>query len=253
MSFKNLRVAVLLLVLLVVIGNSYRDKHQNWDRAVYIGLYPINADGSPKVQAYIEQLTPQDFRVIDTYMSDQSKKFGRPVKMYYRLGETVANKPPAVPRNGTMTDAIIWSLKFRYYAYKNRPNTSFKPNLTLFLQYYDPDTPILTHTSTALQNGRIGVVNLFASAKKADTNNVVIAHESLHGFGAIDHYDLRNGQPLYPIGYANPDQTPLYPQKKAALMAVHRPLAPDKFIMAKSLDETVINDFTAKEVGWVDD
>ena len=251
--FKKLRVALLLSVLIVVIANAYRDGNQNWDRVVYVGLYPINADGSATTQAYIEQLTPQDFKVIDSYMAEQSKQFGRPVKMYYRLGEPVAKKPPAVPRNGTITDAIIWSLKFRYYAYKNRPKDTAKPSLTLFLQHYDPSNPVLTHTSTALQNGRIGVVNLFATPKKADTNNVVIAHESLHGFGATDKYNLSDGQPLYPQGFAEPNKSPPYPQKYAALMAVHIPISPNQYKMPKGLEQTQINRFTAKEIGWLDD
>jgi hypothetical protein len=57
-------------------------------------------------------------------------------------------------------------------------------------------------------------VNLFATKTQASQNQVVIVHELLHGFGAQDKYDLKTGQPLYPLGYAQPEKVPLYPQSE---------------------------------------
>ncbi len=92
-------------------------------------------------------------------------------------------------------------------------------NCYLFLNYYDPAlTKELKH-STALQKGGIGSVNLFASNKQTEQNKVVLAHELLHAFGASDRSDLATGQPMYPAGYAYPNQQPLFPQAKAELMA----------------------------------
>lgn len=249
--FKNIRILILLSILLVVAVNSFYDKNQDWSQAVYIGLYPINADGTPIVDDYIAKLNQKDFDEIDDYIKKQSAQYQPSVRMYYRLGDKVTALPPEVPRNGGVMEAIIWSLKFRYYAFKNRPEDSIKPSLTLFLQYHSPDKSIITDTSTALQNGRIGVVNLFASDKKLDTNNVVIAHESLHGFGASDKYNLATGEPIYPYGYANPNQKPVYPQKQAELMAINKAVSANEFKMAKNLDETMIGELTATEMGWL--
>lgn len=250
--FKNIRILILLSILLIVAVNSFYDKNQDWKQPIYIGLYPINADGSAVVDQYIATLTQEDFKQIDDYIAKQSANFNRPAYMYYRLGEKVDIKPPEVPRNGGIMDAIVWSLKFRYYAYKHRPESNVKPSLTLFLQYHSPDKKIIMDTSTALQNGRIGVVNLFATKDKAQTNNVVIAHESLHGFGATDKYDLSNGMPIYPYGYANPTQNPTYPQAQAELMAMHKATSSTQFEMARSLNETVIGEMTATEIGWIE-
>lgn len=109
---------------------------------------------------------------------------------------------------------------------------------------------MLVHQSTALENGRIGVVNLFADEKKHHSNMVVLAHESLHGFGATDKYDLRTGHAIFPEGYANATQNPLYPQQKAELMAMHIMQTPNTHKMARTLDKTVIGDKTAREIGW---
>lgn len=249
--FKNIRVAILLGILLIVAVNSFNDKHQNWQKPVYVALYPINVDQSPKVSAYLKTLSNNDFKEIETFLRAQGEHYGKQVNFYYRLGQEVMVAPPAVPRNGGVWDAMIWSLKFRYYHLRHKPNTDFAPSLSLYLQYHDDGKRILMDTSTALQNGRIGVVNLFGSAKNAPTNNVVLTHESLHGFGATDKYDLSNGIPIYPYGYANPNQNPVYPQTQAELMAMHIAKTPTKFEMPKNLVQVVVGELTAKEIGWL--
>ena len=37
-----------------------------------------------------------------------------------------------------------------------------------------------------------------------EENNVIVAHEILHTFGATDKYDPATTQPRYPDGYAEP-------------------------------------------------
>ena len=48
-------------------------------------------------------------------------------------------------------------------------------------------------------------------------NSIVITHELLHTVGASDKYDLRTGSPLFPSGYGDRDQDPLYPQERIRL------------------------------------
>lgn len=249
--FKNIRILILLCILLIVAVNSFRDKNHNWQQPVYVAIYPINVDNSPEVAKYISTLKDSDFKEIETYLTTQSKQYHQNASFYYRLGQTVIDEPPAVPRNSGVVGAMIWSLKFRYYAYKNAHDVGVPTNLRLFLRYHSPDKKILTETSTALQNGRIGVVNLFGTESKTANNNVVIAHETLHAFGATDKYDLKTGIPLYPHGYANPTQNPALPQTQAELMAVHIPKTQDKFEMARALKQTVVGEMTAMEIGWV--
>ena len=77
-----------------------------------------------------------------------------------------------------------------------------------------------------------------------------MVHELLHTFGATDKYDLSTGQPIYPIGYADSNQQPLYPQRQAELMAGYVPLSQSKSKMPESLQQTRINEITAIELGW---
>jgi len=77
---------------------------------------------------------------------------------------------------------------------------------------------------------------------------VVIAHELLHTLGATDKYDP-DGQPLYPIGFADFIAEPCYPQSMAEIMAGRIPLSPGKAEIPKNLAETVIGYATAAEIG----
>ncbi|MDO4896101.1 MAG: hypothetical protein Q3971_01955 [Moraxella sp.] len=248
--FKNLRILILLCIFLIVAVNNFRDKNHDWQKPIYVALYPINVDNSPEVAKYIASLSDKDFKEIGSYLNGESKKYGKNVHFYYLLGQEVKVMPPPVPKSGGVIDVMIWSLKFRYYAHKNAHDVGVPTNLRLFLQYHSLNKKVLTETSTALQNGRIGVVNLFGTPAKTANNNVVIAHESLHAFGASDKYDLSNGIPMYPHGYANPTQNPRYPQTHAELMAVHIPTSPTKFDMARDLTQTVVGEMTAMEMKW---
>jgi hypothetical protein len=82
-------------------------------------------------------------------------------------------------------------------------------------------------------------------------NHVIIAHELLHTVGAIDKYDPRTNQPLYPIGYANPEQSPLHPQKKAEIMAGRIAIAQYKAKQPEKLKQVILGEATAIEINWL--
>ena len=109
-------------------------------------------------------------------------------------------------------------------------------------------TPTVPH-SLGLTKGLIGVVYAFASPVMSGANTVVIAHELLHTVGATDKYGPDDA-PRFPDGYGDPRQIPLYPQKKAELMAGRRMLSVDRWEQASSLDEVVIGAATALEIRW---
>jgi hypothetical protein len=81
-------------------------------------------------------------------------------------------------------------------------------------------------------------------------NNVVIAHEILHTLGASDKYDLATLAPLYPIGYAEPAQNPLYPQTLTEIMAGRYAIDAQNSEMPESLTEVRVGEATALEIRW---
>jgi hypothetical protein len=81
-------------------------------------------------------------------------------------------------------------------------------------------------------------------------NCIVIAHELLHTLGATDKYDPADGKPVFPVGFAEPDRHPLYPQPFAEIMAGRRMVSESLWEMPSSLDEVTIGETTATEINW---
>jgi hypothetical protein len=121
----------------------------------------------------------------------------------------------------------------------------------LFVLYHDPALRSRLPHSVGLQKGLLGVVNAFAARPQAGSNNVVIAHELLHTFGATDKYDPATTLPVFPDGYADPGRNPVHPQDAAEIMAGRIPRGPATADMPTGLDETVIGGKTAREINWV--
>ncbi|WP_436872150.1 hypothetical protein [Acinetobacter haemolyticus] len=250
--WKNIRIACLLMVLLIVAVNAYRDQNQDWNQPINILLHPINADGLVTTQQYIQQLQSTDFAEVKHYLEKNSQQYrGQSSYFMVQIGRQLHQTPPKMPEQPSILNNILWSLKFRFYAWKQHQTIDGLPTLTLYLNFYDPKQNRELKHSTALERGRIGSVNLFASQKQAGQNNVVLLHELLHGFGATDKYDLNTGEPIFPIGYAQPDKQPLYPQTEAEIMGGRVPLSAHKSKMPNDLNETMISALTAQEVGWV--
>jgi hypothetical protein len=146
---------------------------------------------------------------------------------------------------------MLWSLKFRLFAWQNSPKVNIRPDIRLYLLYYNPKNNTVLGHSTALNKGRIGRVNLFASSAYAKKNLVVTTHELLHTLSATDKYDLQSTLPIYPDGYAEPDKMPLYPQNFAELMGGRIPKNDSEAEIPKSLRHTMIGEKTAREIGWL--
>ena len=139
----------------------------------------------------------------------------------------------------------------RYWAWSVPDHGSGpKPDVQLFILYYDPATSSTLPHSIGVQKGLFGIVNAFADRRMEGSNDTVIAHELLHTLGAIDKYSLNTNQPLHPVGFADPDRVPIYPQTHAELMGGRIPLSPSESDIPASLRQVVIGPLTAREIGW---
>ena len=73
--WKNIRVVVLLTILLIVAVNAFRYQNQNWNQPVIVLLHPINADGLPETEKYIQQLQLNDFADVKLYLEQNSRQY----------------------------------------------------------------------------------------------------------------------------------------------------------------------------------
>ncbi|HEX5127553.1 MAG TPA: hypothetical protein VFW00_12485 [Rhodocyclaceae bacterium] len=252
--FKKLRIAVLLFILATVAVNAWRAKAKvtEWKSTLHVAMFPINADGSDASQRYIQDLQKDDFEPIEHFIASQAQRYDvnviRPVSV--ELGAAMNTLPPALTPHPNMLDAISWSLRMRWWAWRNTPEVSVRPDVRMYLLYHDPATTNYLPHSIGLAKGQIGMAHIFASRNANGSNAVVITHEMLHTFGATDRYAADSNMPRFPDGFANPGQTPRYPQTAAEIMAGRIPISETEARIPDGLFEAMIGPETAAEIGW---
>jgi len=253
---KRIRVLILLLILLFVALNTFFDRvySTDWDIPLRVAVFPINADGSDVAQRYIDSLERNHFTSVETFFTQQAARYGVELERPFRLtvAAPIRELPPAVDRSSGPFGIAMWSLRMRYWVWRVPvlpPGPS--PDIRLFVLYHDPTrSPSLPH-SLGLQKGLFAVVNAFADRREEGSNDTVIAHELLHTVGATDKYDLATNLPIVPIGIADPDRQPLYPQSRAELMGGRVALSPDRAEIPESLRKVIVGPATALEIRWV--
>ena len=80
-------------------------------------------------------------------------------------------------------------MRLRWWAWRHDRYDGPRPHVRVFVQYFAPLADHALAHSLGLRGGMIVIANAFASAEQEGANNVVIAHELLHTFGATDKYD----------------------------------------------------------------
>ena len=241
-----------MLVLLTVAASALIDRWSTarWDETLSIGVYPIPADDSPAVAAYVSRLTSQQLAPIEDFFSVEARHYGlqqmRPVKLW--LYAPLKELPPRLDPGSGALGTMFWSLRLRWYAWQNA--SDHVGIIRVFILYHDPvRTPIVPH-SLGMRKGLIGVVYAFADTEMTGTNNVVIAHEVLHALGATDKYDMQTLQPLYPQGYGDRAAQPRHPQELTEVMAGRRAVSDHEVEQPRDLESVVIGPETAAEIRW---
>jgi hypothetical protein len=83
--WKKIRILILLLILLVVALNAYRDQNQDWSKPIIVLLHPVNADGQGTTQQYIQQLNLGNLQAVQGYLEQMSAQYrGQPISIYFR-------------------------------------------------------------------------------------------------------------------------------------------------------------------------
>ena len=255
MVARNLRILFLLLILLCVAVGTWLDRvyTTSWETPLLVALYPINADGTSATDTYIEKLQESQFQTLERFFDEERRQYDVPLDnpVRFTLAPALHDRPPRLGNRPNVLQIMFWSLRLRWWAKFSVPAPPGPtPRIRLFLMYHDPARTAVLNHSIGLQKGLVGVVNLFADKQMNGSNDSVIAHEFLHTLGATDKYDPATDLPLYPVGYAEPNRKPLYPQDYAELMAGRIPISPNDARTPTSLDQVIVGPATAVEIGW---
>lgn len=251
--FRQIRILVLLLILCVVAVDAWltRAYSTDWKESLHVGVYPINADGSELVDRYIARLDQDDFDAIEEFLKREAARYGQAITEPVRvvLGPRIDEQPPALAAGPNALDIMLWSLKMRSWANSVADGRErYAPDVRIFVRYHDPETTLALDNSVGVEKGMFGIVNAYASRRLSPQNKVIIAHEFLHTLGASDKYDESTAQPQPPHGIAEPERTPLYPQRYAEIMGGRIALSPHDAEIPGDLGLVVIGPLTAAEI-----
>jgi hypothetical protein len=251
--FRYIRIAILLTILLVVAGNQFLTGHRlsSWEKPLWVTVYPVLAETGADIRRYAESLEEDSFKNIGIFLQQQASTYGRSLEtpVIIQVARPLTELPPALPTENSGWRIALWSLNMRWWSWMNGGQDGLAPDdIRMFVLYQTPKANKLMERSVGIKNGSYGVVNAVASRQMAAFNRVLITHELLHILGASDKYDLITGQPFVPGGLADPDQSPLYPQKRAEIMGARIATSADRWRSPRNLKSCVIGAKTAAEI-----
>ncbi len=242
-------------MLVVVAGNQLltSKRYSDWDKPLWVTIYPVLATSDVGTLRYVDSLTSASFDSIGRFVELQARHYERHLQtaLVFQLARPLSALPPAIPAQGSRWRAAVWSLKMRWWAWRNGSQDGLAPSdIRMFVVYQAGDSSSSLERSVGIKNASYGVVNALASRNWSARNRIVITHELLHILGASDKYDFYNGQPIAPDGLANPAQSPLYPQSRAEIMGGRIATSANTWAKPASLKSCVIGAKTATEIGW---
>jgi len=255
--FKLMRIVALLSILFALVVGAWMTEKRlaSWDRPAWVSVYPIISDETAKSIKYVESVDASTFAAVNEFMARQIMPYGislTPV-FHIRVAEVSKELPPAIPDQYSPLAIAWWSLRMRWWSWKMSLNDGLAgTDIQMFVIYHGEHELAEADISVGMRKGRYGVVNAYAVKSMNPRNLIIFTHELMHVFGASDKYIRATGEPEYPFGFADADQKPLFPQKRAEIMGVRIPLSTFSSKMPRSLKQCKIGRRTAEEIGFFD-
>ncbi len=247
-------VALLSILFALVVGTWMTEKRlASWDRPAWVSVYPIVADDAALTMKYAQSVDESSFAAVNEFMARESRPYGITVTpaFYIQVAPVSTELPPEIPDQYSRAAIAWWSLKMRWWAWKMDFNADLPgTDIQMFILYHGVKSRNELDISVGMRKGRYGVVNAFAKKSMNPQNLVVFTHELMHVLGASDKYIRTTGEPEHPFGYADPNQHPLFPQKRAEIMGGRIPLSSVASRMPRSLEQCKIGTRTAEEIGF---
>lgn len=255
--FRKFRIMLLLYALFLVAGGTWLtgERTTDWDDALWVVVHPIAGDDSATTEAFVRNLSHDSFVDVEAFFATQAKHYGVSLSQPFivRAGAVLEAMPPAPPTNGNTVEVMWWSLNLRWWSWRvGREHDDIPAHIRVYMVLHDPRSNLRVADSLGLEKALIGVTHGFAGHKFQRRNNVIIAHELLHTVGATDKYGLATNLPIHPHGFAEPDREPLYPQRKAEIMAGRIPRTATRADIPTSLKRVLVGPQTALEIRWLE-
>lgn len=96
--FRRIRIAILLLILLFVALSTWLDRTYttDWNGALQVALYPVNADGSETATQFIVGLNASEPQRLTNFFDEQAQRYGLNIEQPFRftLAPALSIGPP---------------------------------------------------------------------------------------------------------------------------------------------------------------
>ena len=225
-----------------------------WERPILVTIFPIVADEDTSTLEFTRDVELSYFADVNRFFDRESVPYGFNVTPAFRfqLAPVSSELPPEVPDQFSSAGIAWWSLKMRWWSWmKDLKSDLVSPDIQMYVLFHGLNGGSEVGISVGMRKGRYGIVKAYAKESMSPHNLVVFTHELLHVLGATDKYVLTTGEPIFPQGFANPNQRPLFPQLKAEIMGGRIPLNSFSSKMADSLEECRIGRLTGEEIGFL--
>jgi len=243
--------AVLVVVLVYAAHDVYSRRQRNaWRRTLDVAFIVVTEPGVDatavdELRRRVPDLADRLAEELARYRADAPRPFA-----FTAYGPTALGVPLPTPGDDLAGAArYAWDLH-RFTsdidARAGVPTRGFDARLYLVLS---PPSDRAVVEGMSEQGGRVGIARAELDLPSVDISLFVAAHELFHTLGASDHYGPE-GRALVPAGLAEPERSPLYPQRFAEIMARNRPLSPTDEARPESLAELAVGPSTAQEIGW---
>lgn len=257
------RVSVLLAILFVVglyAIQDYRSRNarRDWESTVDVAIVLVHVAADTPVEASAVQSLRDRTAALEDRLAVEYARHRLSATMrpfHFRVvGPVDVAEPPPTPASDGPADLAKQALALSAWLRDVDPRVGIDAKLydsRIYVAARRPDSP--EHTAVegqSEQGGRIGMVRVELDASMVDFTFFVVTHELMHTLGATDKYGP-DGRALLPIGLAEPERQPLYPQRFVEVMARNRPLSATREAIPETLDELAVGPLTAKEIGWV--
>lgn len=256
--FFYVRVAILLTVLASVLLWAWADvrsrrARNEWDHTLYIAIAVVRLEhvDDAAIAAMRARLPALEDRLAAELARHRP---GAPRPFRFSLVTPVdATSPPPLPLGDGPIDAVRHSLALSSYLRDIDTRAGIESGVFDSRIYVAVRRPRQSERTLvegrSEQGGRVGLVEVELDAESGDLPLIVVAHELLHTLGATDKYD-ETGRTIVPLGLAEPERLPLFPQRFAEIMARNRPVSAGTERVPESFDEMAVGPRTATEIGW---
>jgi hypothetical protein len=259
--FFRVRVAVLSAILFGVAAWAWLDSRSRrernaWDHTLHVAVALLRVTPTPDgVFASLRQRAPALEDRLQAELRRYRPGATRPV-LFTFFGPIDVTALPPVPQGEGVLDLIEQSWRsWRYCSHVDeRAGISagtFDTRLYVVVRPASVEGRTLAEGRSE-QGGRTGSVEVEMNeddSGAADFALTVVAHELFHTLGAEDKYDAL-GRALVPLGLAEPERVPPFPQRFVEIMARTRPVGPGDERPADSVDDLAVGPTTAREIGW---